>query len=328
MDSRGNDTTDIVGGDLTGKNVSAAEVLRFGKGGVVTARGTVDGLVIRLDGRVEQPSLRNALIEFVESRRTFLSGNEVILEWVGVLPDELFVDETIETLKLNHDVRVKSSRLWEKASERGTDKVTDRAADRVTDRITEKGGGYPIETAHDFTRVEEPSRRSFIDPEADVIPPSRSPSLFDGVKAMGVSARNVPIAATVGERGSMAVDEGLWDDANARVFYTTIRSGQKIETEHSLVIFGDVNSGAEIIAGGDIVVLGTLRGVAHAGAYDETGGGRVIFALNLQPTQLRIGLIISRGSAETRALSEIARVEGNVIVVESYQSRSIWSRKR
>ena len=126
----------------------------------------------------------------------------------------------------------------------------------------------------------------------------------------------------------------LWDDPDARVVYGTLRSGQKVETEHSVVIFGDINSGAEVIAGGDIVILGTLRGIAHAGAYDESGGGRVIFSLNMQPTQLRIGLVISRGGGSDKsdatrgASSEIARVDNNTIVVEPYQSRTVWVRRR
>jgi septum site-determining protein MinC len=126
-----------------------------------------------------------------------------------------------------------------------------------------------------------------------------------------------------------------WDEPDARVIYGTLRSGQKVETEHSVVVFGDVNSGAEVIAGGDVVILGTLRGIAHAGAYEESGGGRVIFSINLKPTQLRIGLVISRGSGSEDAestprggLPEVARVEGNMIVVEPYQSRTVWLRRR
>jgi septum site-determining protein MinC len=108
-----------------------------------------------------------------------------------------------------------------------------------------------------------------------------------------------------------------------------------MESEHSIIVVGDVNSGAEVIAGGDVIILGTLRGIAHAGAYDESGGGRVIFSLNLRPTQLRIGLVISRGSGAEDAestprggLPEVARVDGNMIVVEPYQSRTVWARRR
>lgn len=46
----------------------------------------------------------------------------------------------------------------------------------------------------------------------------------------------------------------------------SLRSGQRMETEGSLVIIGDVNSGAEVMASDNIVVVGALRGLAHAGA--------------------------------------------------------------
>ena len=61
--------------------------------------------------------------------------------------------------------------------------------------------------------------------------------------------------------------------------------------------------------------------MVHAGAYDENGGGRFIFSLDLQPTQLRIGSVISRGVESKSKIPEIAYVDGNAIVVEQYSSR-------
>ncbi|NBW41710.1 hypothetical protein EBR25_12015 [bacterium] len=118
-------------------------------------------------------------------------------------------------------------------------------------------------------------------------------------------------------------EESLADIPDARMVFGTLRSGQRVESEHSIIVAGDVNSGAELVAGGDIFVLGKLRGVAHAGAYDETGAGRVIFALELEPTQLRIGGVITRGGGESgsKGVSELARVDGDMIVVEPYQTR-------
>ncbi|MFW6381683.1 MAG: septum site-determining protein MinC [Bacillota bacterium] len=72
----------------------------------------------------------------------------------------------------------------------------------------------------------------------------------------------------------------------------TIRSGQRIKYPSNIVIVGDVNPGAEVIAAGDIIVLGRLRGVVHAGASGSTGAQ--VIAFRLQPTQLRIANIISR----------------------------------
>lgn len=70
----------------------------------------------------------------------------------------------------------------------------------------------------------------------------------------------------------------------------SLRSGQKIESEGSLVIIGDVNSGAEVIASDNIIVLGALRGLAHAGAKGNT---QAIIAAGLVDTvQIRIANVV------------------------------------
>lgn len=277
------------------------------KGGIITARGTGEGLVIRLDGRVDKAHLKEALTEFMNSRKGFLAGNSVALEWVGSRPDDAFVDELSASLSQDFDISIRSSRLREpaKAVIESVTPAVGAASKSVTAAVTGKAPG------------------------------ARSVSLFDGIEALGMQGSGRAAADfssqefTEDRRGNVVADSALWDDPDARIVYATLRSGQKIETEHSLVVFGDVNSGAELIAGGDIIVLGTLRGVAHAGAYDETGGGRVIFALDLRPTQLRIGMVISRGSAsEGDGGAELARVDGTTIVVEPYQSKSMVNRRR
>lgn len=73
---------------------------------------------------------------------------------------------------------------------------------------------------------------------------------------------------------------------------TTVRSGMEVRHPGTVVIVGDVNPGSSIIADGDILVWGYLRGVAHAGA---SGNNRcLISALRLEPTQLRIGEYVAR----------------------------------
>src|SRR5690606_16549171 len=65
----------------------------------------------------------------------------------------------------------------------------------------------------------------------------------------------------------------------------TIRSGQRIDYHGNVVVMGDVNAGAVVTCTGDIVVLGSLRGLAHAGA--EGNDEAVVVAFRLEPTQLR-----------------------------------------
>ena len=70
----------------------------------------------------------------------------------------------------------------------------------------------------------------------------------------------------------------------------SLRSGQKMEVDGSIVILGDVNSGAEVIAADNIVVLGTLRGLAHAGAKGNKQA--IIGAGALDTVQIRIANIV------------------------------------
>ena len=74
--------------------------------------------------------------------------------------------------------------------------------------------------------------------------------------------------------------------------HRTLRSGQSISSEGNIVIIGDVNPGAEIVAKGDITVWGILGGIAHAGSDGNTYSR--IRALKLNAIQLRIGGIFAR----------------------------------
>lgn len=72
----------------------------------------------------------------------------------------------------------------------------------------------------------------------------------------------------------------------------TVRSGMDIRHQGSVIIMGDVNPGGEIFAGGDIIVWGRLRGIAHAGY--PTNSQCLIMALQMEPTQLRIADRVAR----------------------------------
>ena len=82
------------------------------------------------------------------------------------------------------------------------------------------------------------------------------------------------------------------------------------------MVIGDVNPGAEVVATGDVVIFGNLRGVAHAGADGDTSAA--IIALNLHPIQLRIAGYIGRSpdlKLKSDTYPEIAQVEdGNIVI--------------
>lgn len=84
--------------------------------------------------------------------------------------------------------------------------------------------------------------------------------------------------------------EAKMDISETKYIYHSIRCGNKAEYVGSIVVCGDVNSGAEVVAGGNITILGTLRGVAHAGANGNTKA--IISANIVESTQLRIANLV------------------------------------
>lgn len=76
---------------------------------------------------------------------------------------------------------------------------------------------------------------------------------------------------------------------------TTVRSGIEIRHPGTVIVQGDINPGGKVIADGDILVWGYLRGIAHAGALGNQES--LIMALRMEPTQLRIADAIARSPA-------------------------------
>lgn len=104
----------------------------------------------------------------------------------------------------------------------------------------------------------------------------------------------------------------------ATLVHRTMRSGYKIAYQGHVVVLGDVNPGAEIIASGCVVVWGRLRGTVHAGAEGDQDA--VVCALDLSPTQLRIASKIAITPQDPAvSLPEIASIVDEQIIAEPWQ---------
>lgn len=106
---------------------------------------------------------------------------------------------------------------------------------------------------------------------------------------------------------------------NTGQFYKGIlRSGASLEFETSVIIIGDVNRGARVVSKGNIIVLGSLKGTAYAGATGNPNA--FVVALDMNPTQIRIGDIIARAPdhpvKEEVKEAKIAFLEDNNIYIE------------
>jgi septum site-determining protein MinC len=116
--------------------------------------------------------------------------------------------------------------------------------------------------------------------------------------------------------------------ADALYLEMTVRSGGEIRHPGTVIILGDINPGGIVVADGDILIWGRLRGVAHAGA----GGNRdcLIMALQMEPTQLRIADAVARAPEKslTHFFPEVAHItpEGIRIAKATDFSRSQLSK--
>lgn len=116
---------------------------------------------------------------------------------------------------------------------------------------------------------------------------SSSPVTEQTAQVLGLATR---LSTPRPERTIRPLDTTLAGE-NAVLIRRTLRSGFKIASHGHVSIIGDVNPGAEVIAGGSIVVWGRVRGTVLAGSDgDETA---VVCALALEPTQLRIANLVA-----------------------------------
>ena len=103
----------------------------------------------------------------------------------------------------------------------------------------------------------------------------------------------------------------------------TVRSGQEIKSPGSVMICGNVNAGAQIIAGGSIDIRGACKGVVHAGAYGDTTA--FVVADQLMPTQIRIADRIAQPPENMKKpkVAERASIKDGKIVIEPIERQEI-----
>lgn len=164
---------------------------------------------------------------------------------------------------------------------------------------------------------------------AAVVPPAVTsaatrPAAAEGEQRFPFLSEGRALETTVGEAILQAAAAlGVPEDALAvdtLLVRRNLRSGQQLRHYGHVVIIGDVNAGAEVIATGDIIVVGALRGLAHAGAVGNEDS--IVAAYYLRPTQLRVANYIGRAPDQPDPNyqgPEVARVRGGRLVVEPYR---------
>ncbi len=112
------------------------------------------------------------------------------------------------------------------------------------------------------------------------------------------------------------------EETNAKIYDGSLRSGNKIEYEGTIIILGDLNAGAEAISGENVIVLGTIRGLAHAGASGNREA--IIYANEIDAPQIRIADIVrelgeednEQQEEQEKTIKKRAYVKSSKIILE------------
>jgi septum site-determining protein MinC len=158
--------------------------------------------------------------------------------------------------------------------------------------------------------------------------PEVIPSIVRSEPSIDVSNETTIAAEILSESTQVQIDKLDPRDSDDTLFLRrTIRSGQAIQHASNVVILGDVNPGAEIVASGNIIVWGVLRGMVHAGYPNNENA--IVCSLVLAPVQLRIAHLLSRppDGYQVQAHPEFATIKNGQIVVEAWHSHGRTTRK-
>jgi septum site-determining protein MinC len=101
-------------------------------------------------------------------------------------------------------------------------------------------------------------------------------------------------------------------DKPCHFYKGTLRSGQVFETEGSAVILGDVNPGGKVIAGDNVVILGSLKGYITAGCNENPGS--FVYALEMKPMQIQIGEIIARSQDNEDTIRKGRKTKKDIVI--------------
>jgi len=144
---------------------------------------------------------------------------------------------------------------------------------------------------------------------------SNSPTTEKNAQTLGLATR---ITQPRKDLVAPSVQTELQSGEQAILLHRTLRSGFSIKHEGHIVVIGDVNPGAEVVAGGNVVVWGRMRGTVHAGATGNESA--VVCALDLSPIQLRIaGKIATTPKRRGKSQPELARIQDGQVVAEPWK---------
>jgi septum formation inhibitor MinC len=282
---------------------------------IALLRGSARGLEIVVDGRASGDAIAVAVSAKLGEAPAFFRGSDVRIR-VDEGPLALGCLAKLDTIAGQFELRIVEVGALSKDGVPHPNLAAGSAPERLAADQDPAQGSLPL--------PDDPAPVPVPVVESDPAPAVKAPSIDQLELALRAPKKstfaNVGVEPTFADEPEIEVVEHAPDEPETRIVVGPIRSGVIFEHRGHVIVFGDVNPGAEIRAEGNIVVLGRLRGTAHAGIGRDAG---FILALRLEPQQLRICRLVARASEGDTPGSqpEIAHVTSGTIVVERYLGR-------
>lgn len=266
----------------------------------VIIKGNKFGIVLVLDATMPFPKLCDKIrMKFSESNKFFDKNVQMAISFEGRELSNEEQDHILEIINESCDLNIAY--------------IIDK--DAATERLFEACINKAEETAPVQETVELPDTDTTLAEEENTIDSSTAIHAHADINVVG-SVDNLNTAKHPYE---------VTSDDLGHFYRGTVRSGQSIEFASSIVIIGDVNPGAKIVAKGNIIIIGSLKGSAYAGVNGKPNS--FIIALDMDPMQLRIGEFYARSpdSAKGKLFKkkkqsnkemQIAFLENNNIYIE------------
>lgn len=290
------------------------------KNQLVEIKGQKDGLWIYLDDQETLDSVFSALDDRLRASNRFFAGAEVMID-TGTreiaVEDQVWLRKIVEHTYGLHIKEIQSvgaqSTHTEKLSEiplKDSDAASIQTEAAHPENSLENRGEFSESPVLAEETPIETIRKDLAD----------APEEEDAFMKYIDATFQIPVQQTWEPKSPYSSEHLYENEETAFYFRGTVRSGQTLEYPGNIVILGDVNPGAYVVASGDIIVMGRLQGVVHAGAEGE--GRAVVISASFTPSQLRIAQYIGRppdeypGSRAKQRQTEKAYVKDGAIVIE------------
>lgn len=260
----------------------------------VSLKGTSNGIILYLDNELFFGDLKRYVAEKITESSKFLGSMTVALKIEGRKLSEEEERDIIKVIEENSSLTIACI----------IDSNPDTSKE-FEDAVRKVSGYTPVaEAAPDSVPSSAPASASVQAPTSASVQACASVQTQTPVQA---AAQKVP------EYGSISFFKG------------NLRSGQELAYNQSIVVLGDINPGAGITSEGNIIVLGSLRGTAFAGASGNENA--FVFALDMSPMQIRIANSIARSSdkpePEEKKEPKICFLEDGNIYIEKLTKQII-----